>query len=782
MNDILEKYPFRSVFTLKPLIDFWKQTLVSSHPDKVCLMRDLQERLDEAPELQKPIEDFSILDEYHDLLKCLMSAVFPPAFWETNMVGALAPFYLQPVFVSPSFRRLFLNHDGSMRGRPHLEGETYAKVRLMRTYFFILEKLYGIRQDVSYPMNWIVPDSETGLDRYYRITPDLRFVEVHVAGEHKELSEEERKMVLDHLTEPEVLRRILPPENFEFHGFSVVQAVDVTEPEVLSDLERDLIGRESITSKEGFLRLQQRLRILFGRPELMAGLAAIQEDKVLLLNNGCEMSRNCIFADSRHIPITDFEGSVFHGIIEGKGIITIQDLRERPTRSRVDEELIQAGIRSFLIAPLYYQGELIGTLDLGSLNPDEWRPKDDLLINQILPLFSVALKRALDEFNNQIQRVIKEKCTAVHPSVEWRFRKAAFHHMDRLRTGQVSELEPIIFKDVYPLYSSSDIRGSSDERNRAIQTDLVEHLNLTLEVIRLSGEARPLPLLNVFAHRIQRHLERIQKGMGSGDETSVVNFLRQEVEPVFSHLRGLGPKVTRAVEAYESAMDPHVGTVFRRRKDFEESVSLLNERISTYLDQEEADAQTFFPHYFEKHKTDGVDYLIYIGASMAENGGFSEFYVQNLRLWQMMAACGIAWHTEQLKASLKLPLDTAHLILVQNSPMSIRFRFDEKRFDVDGAYDIRHEIIKSRIDKAVIKGRNERLTQPGRIAIVYSQPQEAREIRRYIDYLQHQDYLTGDLESLDVEELPGVKGLKALRIGINLNSSILSERVERMAG
>ena len=29
-----------------------------------------------------------------------------------------------------------------------------------------------------------------------------------------------------------------------------------------------------------------------------------------------------------------------------------------------------------------------------------------------------------------------------------------------------------------------------------------------------------------------------------------------------------------------------------------------------------------FPHYFEKHTTDGVDFSIYIGASLVENGKF----------------------------------------------------------------------------------------------------------------------------------------------------------------
>ena len=48
-----------------------------------------------------------------------------------------------------------------------------------------------------------------------------------------------------------------------------------------------------------------------------------------------------------------------------------------------------------------------------------------------------------------------------------------------------------------------------------------------------------------------------------------------------------------------------------------------------------------------------------------------------------------------------MPLEVAHLILVQHMPMAIRFRFDEKRFDIDGAYNMRYEIVKKRIDKAL---------------------------------------------------------------------------------
>jgi len=162
---------------------------------------------------------------------------------------------------------------------------------------------------------------------------------------------------------------------------------------------------------------------------------------------------------------------------------------------------------------------------------------------------------------------------------------------------------------------------------------------------------------------------------------------------------------------------------------------------------------------------------------MVEDGKFDLLYLRNLRLWQLMVMCGVVWQTERLKGRLKTPVECSHLILVQNTPLSIRFRPDERRFDVDGAYDIRHEIIKKRIDKAMVKGRPDRLTQPGKIAIAYSHRREALEYREYIDYLQASGYLTQELENFDLEDLQGVHGLKALRVTVETQTPDLEQRV-----
>jgi hypothetical protein len=129
--------------------------------------------------------------------------------------------------------------------------------------------------------------------------------------------------------------------------------------------------------------------------------------------------------------------------------------------------------------------------------------------------------------------------------------------------------------------------------------------------------------------------------------------------------------------------------------------------------------------------------------------------------------CGIVEKSNALKKELKMPLETAHLVLVQSTPISIQFRFDEKRFDVNGAYNVKYEIVKKRIDKALIKSSGERLTQPGKIAIVYSHTKDAYEYREYINYLQNRGYIEEEVEDVELQDLQGVQGLRALRITVS---------------
>jgi GAF domain-containing protein len=768
------EFPFRCRLSLAPLVAFWNQTAASGHPAKAALAKQIQDEVRQAAELLEPIEDLSLLEQHQGLVDLLMSAVFPPASWDRDYSAATIPFHFRSFYATPSFGRWLAVADGTFEGL-NLDREVFFSGKLLRAYLYILKQFYGIALDFEYPLICTRQDPETDLARHFQLNIDGRFLAVRSLGELPPLTDEAQQYLRAHLTDLQVWMEILPPEHFEFHGFSVIHAVDVTDQEVLSALKRDLIQKESLISNPRFQSLQERLRTLLRRPQLVLSLAAIQGEQVFLLNSGCKLERHCIFADSDHYRTSDFAGSIYERSVREGKLLIIEDLTSDPAPSPIEEAIIQRGVRNIVVAPLYYQDELIGTLDLGSPNPGDLNAINAMKLGEVLPLFSMAIKRSMEELNTTVQAIIKEKYTAIHPSVEWRFRKAALSVIQQQNAGILSEIEPIVFEGVYPLYGASDIRGSSTLRHAAIQADLVDHLNLAREIFLLAYRQKPLPFFDEFAYRIGKTIAELEAGLGSGDEATTLDFLRREVEPLLDHMQEFGAAVHEKIQVYRAALDPHLGILYRRRRDFEESVTRINKTISAYLDAEQGKAQAMFPHYFEKHVTDGVDYGIYIGPSLVEDGKFEGLYLKNLRLWQLMVMCGVARQIERLKASLKVPLEAAHLILVQNTPLSIRFRLDEKQFDVDGAYNIRYEIIKKRIDKAVIKGSAERLTQPGKIAIIYSQAKEALEYQQYIDYLQAAAYLTGEVEEVELEDLQGLQGLKALRVTVNMQPPVIQE-------
>ena len=157
---------------------------------------------------------------------------------------------------------------------------------------------------------------------------------------------------------------------------------------------------------------------------------------------------------------------------------------------------------------------------------------------------------------------------------------------------------------------------------------------------------------------------------------------------------------------------------------------------------------------------------MYIGDEIANDRNFDPLYLNNLRLWQLQVMVEMENKHYSLKSKLPLQLDVASLLLVYSTPLAIRFRMDEKHFDVDGTYNARYEIIKKRIDKSFVKGTNQRLTQQGKLSIVYSQKKDEKEYLRYIKFLKSKGYFTNNIEILELEGLQGVTGLKAIRVEI----------------
>lgn len=753
-------FKFNASLSFKYLVEFWETELKEAPGARKALAQQVFANLPEEHPLRADVIDFTEAQQHEGHVDLLMTAAVPISAREHRLTGAFVPFHYAPVFATKAFLELQYAPDS-------LAEETHRVFDIHKTqsaYAYILRDIYG--QDVVPNYHHLIEtrDPDTGLSRFYRAELDTQFVRLKVVGEKPELTDAELMELLEDPSDLARYEELIPAHNFEFSGVSIVRAVEVTPGEALSRLKQDLLVQDALVSPASLDNVERRIRSFLGYNDVQVGIIALDRCETGEVKGARKIGRSILLKSGMPNCEHPEETLYFKCISENRGIVA-NGLSRLDAPSGFMDAIISEGIESLYLAPLKDDDNIIGVIEIGSTVSGRLTPPMIPVLDEVTGLFSTALKRSLDEQEDRVQALIKRQFTAIHPVVEWKFRRIALESLG----NEGGNLPMIRFEGVHSLFGTSDIRGSSTVRGKAIQQDVAEQLGLALAAVIAASTARPRPFLDELGFRISSHIEQVMAEINSGDEVTYSRFLREDVEPLFDEFRTWSPDVDKAVQQYFDALDEDKHLIYKQRKAFDDSVAIINDRIGQYMQQRQVEAQDMIPHYFEMFRSDGVEYTLYAGESLLNGANFSELDLKNLKLWQLITMAGIAALTNRLAGELPITLETAQLILVQSSPVDIHFRADEKKFDVEGAYNIRYEIVKKRIDKATIKGTGERLTQPGSIALVYSQREEATEYKQYLRYLFAAGYLEGDIEKYELDALPGVNGLHALRVKVAEN-------------
>jgi hypothetical protein len=757
-----------SKISFLPFVDYLKEKLSTVSQSNSKFFNQLTEHFEKKPALLQPIDDFAVLEEETELLELLCSSLFPVVSeHQKNSFALTVPFQFQLFYNSDCFGKFFLDYEQEHLLLPeNITGNQLVNIQCTMIYSHVLEKYYGIKLNDDPELVYPISDPGTVFKRYYRIRFDRRFIKVHLKGELPPIQECAVCLNTFRILDLEKQLQTMPLDLFEIEGFGVWTAEDVTINEALESMKKILL-REGECNTGIANELKDAIHAIVGLNDIQIGLAPF-----LKVNNHYVLDENCTrhSIGGRYLQTND-QGSL------AAFNMYIEFLMERPEPiaiSILDEELVKnipilgpvydQGIRSYINYPMQNSDGLLGLLEIGSSVPNLLNVEVLSRLEPAIPLLSVALIKSIDAFHQKIEKVVKEKFTALQQSVDWKFAEVAW---ESIRTND-TVTPNVIFENVYPLYGAIDIRNSSLERTAAIQKDLVEHLKLIDKILDELCNLIHLPLLEGLKFKNFTIQQSIHDNMLAEDEIKINEFLENDVRPVLEHLQKMNHQVQKIVEEYLRMVNNSHSQLYRFRREYEQTLSVINETVLQYLEKEEEAVQQSYPHYFEKYRTDGVEYNIYLGQSIAPDYPFDLLYLRNMRLWQLKSMAEVARITQKLLPSLKVPLQTTQLILLQSQCISIIFRRDERRFDVEGAYNIRYEIIKKRLDKVHLKDTNERLTQPGKIAIVYSNQKEIAEYQQYIEFLQNKKILQPGIEFHDLEELQGVKGLKAMRVNINM--------------
>lgn len=770
---ILASLPvIKSKISFRPFISYLKNKRSEISGTKERLYNFLIKKFESEPSLLQPIEDFEVINRHAELMELLTTSLFPVVGdQEKNNFALAAPYQFSVFYYSDNFRKLFFDTEEQHLLMPDgIPTEQLKAFHCATVYDHVLEKFYGVKLNENPELIYPVTDPNTGMLKYYRIRYDRRFTDIHLKGKLPPMQDCGVCMNTFRILDLEKQMATMPLDLFETEGFAVWVAEDVTITESIESIKKILL-RDSDYDNNSIEDLKKTVKALVGMENVEVGLMPfIKINDQFILD---EQSAKHSLVSKQWLDNSPESCKQYRMFME-----FLLSHPEPTPISNVNREMLnfapfmgylyEQGTRSFITYPMQNSEGLIGVLELASNEKNALNQSVMAKLEPAIPLLSLAMLKCRDSFHNKIEKVIREKFTALQQPVEWKFAEVAWEHLRH--SGKAELINNVMFENVYPLYGAVDVRHSSLERSHAIQKDLKEHLLLIDRILGQLLAIISLPLLEGLGFKNENIRQAIETNMTTEDEVQINEFLSNEVEPVFIHLQKNNKAAAEIIEEYFTRVKDMNSELYRNRREYEDSLFRINEAVLNFLEKEQDAIQISYPHYFEKYRTDGIEYNIYIGQSISPNHPFDLLYLKNIRLWQLQSMAEVAKITHRLLPILKVPLQTTQLILIHSQCISISFRRDERRFDVEGSYNIRYEIIKKRLDKVRVRETNERLTQPGKIALVYSNPKELQEYEEYIKLLQKKNILNPAMELLELEDLQGVKGLKAIRVAINLES------------
>ena len=721
---------------------------------------------DRIPELSDGFSDVALLKTYSAEIRFLLSDAFAGILTQNEIKAAAIPFENIIFNSSERFKRIIedAGPDFELKMTNMPEEHMYIIACTI-----ILKFHHGYDLNFKRPFLYEIPD-KLGIMRYYKILYNADFMDIVPTEKAVPITQEDFDELLDNFDNLDLWKAKFPPQSYIYRGFVISNMFDVTDDQSISNIKSNLISDQSEKDEEAVDNFEQIFRSLLNIGNLNVGFSIYDADSDRLEQTFVDGMKSYLLHTNEVLDCKDaLCGGSYKEILRDHHFYSISDVDkffETSQGKAPQYRVLKAqGIKSAILAPIADESGLLGILELVSEQPKVLNSINANKLHDVMPYIVAAVQRSRREQENLIEAVIQQECTSIEPSVRWKFEAEAKRFLNEQMKGKQVSFRQLTFENVYPLFGQIDIKGSSLARNKATQDDLTLQLNLAKAVIESRYRQEQLPIYEQIMFQIDSYLDDLNMNFQVDTEQQISDFFANEISPLFDYL-SKHEKGCDEIEMYNEHMDAGIGTVYKHRKHYDNTIIQINKELARLLDLKQEEAQAMYPHYFERFKTDGVEHNMYIGEAITKEDSFNLVYLYNLRLWQLQVMCEMENAYYNMRKDFPIQLDVASMILVFDTPLSISFRMDEKRFDVDGTYNARYEIVKKRVDKAFIKGTNERLTQKGKITIVYSQKHNEVEYLRYIKFLQRKQYVGDEVEILELEDLQAVTGLKAIRVNV----------------
>jgi len=763
--DYFNQSPFYSVISFHKVIDALKEIAKETEtPYRAIYAQSLLAEVAKVPELYDGITSRKLIYNNLPLIHNLLADLFPTALTANEIKAVSLPFQNFNFNFTQRFQKIIseAGEDFEINFRDFNNDQYY-----IFSCCLILNSCYGENFDLSRPMFYDIPD-KNGVIKHYRITFNGDFTELIPTDKALKITQDDIKVLKRSYNDISVWKEKFPIHSWILKGFGIITLTDVTIENTISSIKTNLLkpGQEGMSLAEG----KQIFRSIFKEKSIDYGIFFVND----VLYDFIELPLVVNFKSYFHVSATVSKEILsaakkffkqFNNTVDYYCVTDILELYNHKEWIPYLDYLQTKGIRSFILAPIKKTDSYQAYVEITSSIPFALHTVNANKLNDVMPLINDTFIKYQIDIKNELDAIIQREYTAFHPSVNWKFEEQAKNYYFAKTHKTETVLKEIEFENIFPLYGETDIQSSTKFRNKAMLTDLRRQLKEIMNVLEF---IKPKEENLLFQQRINEivFFQNQLKTHQFVAEAQIHRYIIDTIHPLFKQLSEK-EEYHNIIQKYNKQLDEKHQRFWHQRKKYDLAIQTVNKLLTDVLDSEQTAVQTVYPHYFERFRTDGVEHNLYIGSSISPTQIYDSMYLYNLRLWQLQVMCKVVIMHQDLKQNLSFDMDLTSLILVYNEPIFIKFRLDEKRFDVENNDDIRFEVIKKRLAKAMVKNTNERMVQANKLTIVYLNETDKKDYLSYIDFLKNQDYFIGETEDITVEDLQDITDLKALRVTIN---------------
>ncbi len=176
--------------------------------------------------------------------------------------------------------------------------------------------------------------------------------------------------------------------------------------ETLHTIDRALLTAESLDAIT--LVAVENVRQLVGCQRVSVSLFDFQTQHVLL--PAVSSATPTAVASGSSITFDDFGADIIEALRQ-RQICAVEDVTAGPPLTHTDQRLLAEGVRAWLYMPLFYQAELIGSLNLGDVSPQAFTPEQTDIAREVADQLAVAIQQ--NKLLEATRRQVRE-LSAVH--------------------------------------------------------------------------------------------------------------------------------------------------------------------------------------------------------------------------------------------------------------------------------------------------------------------------------------------------------------------------------